>query len=275
MIQETKRITARITQVIVGLSLALLYACSAQTQDASEQDLNRIHHVIESQYPEGDRLFDVQLPASYSTNSDQAYPVLFHFAFDNEALEWTNNVVQDLSSNGQIPEMIIVSLHHTRSTRSDIRPVIEEARRRGQADRFLDHIEKEVMPFLEMEYRITDDRILAGWSRFGIFTTFALAHKPELFSGYIVRSSAPDGSVLHPKLQYMMSQNSDLSVVFSFAIGTKGNERRRRDVFNNLESLLTQNAPSTLRWRAEVIEDAGHVETFQPGLRSGLLFYFH
>lgn len=130
------------------------------------------------------------------------------------------------------------------------------------------------MPFLKAEYRISGERILAGWSRFGVFATFGMIHKPGLFSGYIVRSSAPNGEALHPALNRLLSNNPTLSAVLHISIGTEGNEHRRKDAFDALESLLAEHAPPTLRWRTEVIEGAGHSETFEPGLRSGLLFYF-
>ena len=276
MVQRTKRITAFAAQALFCLSLASLSACSAQTQSPDARDPNRIEHVITSVHPEGERGFTVHLPASYSDNTNQAYPVLYHLAFDREALEWTDETVRALSSSGQIPELIIVSLDHGRSNRDDIRPTVEGVRRPGQAERFLDHIETEVVPVLQAEYRITDDHILSGWSRFGVFATFALAHRPNLFSGYITRSSAGNvpPPILQSLLQDMMSRNPDLSAVFYFAIGTEGNERRRREAFDSLASLIRQNAQPTFRWKSEVIEGAGHSQTFQPGLRNGLLFYF-
>lgn len=175
--------------------------------------------------------------------------------------------------------MIIVSLHHTGDTKlDDILPEVEGTGYQGQPERFLAHIEQEVMPFLQTEYRITEERILAGWSRFGIFTTFALTERPSLFSGFIVRSSAQAGETFRPLLysgmQSLIENEVDLSTVFYFTIGTEGNEVRREEAFNNLKALLEKEAPDSFRWQAAKIDGAGHSGTFQPGLKDGLLFYF-
>lgn len=273
----TKRISTLIITLLLSLSTVLLQACSGDVFSALGEDTPRTEHTINSQFPTGQRMVSVILPKSYEESTNQRYPVLFHLGYDSDSFGMTYESIVELSSSGQIPEMIIVTLHHDEgNNRDDITPTVEGTRHNGQPERFLEHIEKEVVPLLEETYRVSEDRILAGWSRFGVFTTFALTEKPELFSGYIVRSSAPGGfsSLLQSKMQDMLSTTPDLSATFYFAVGTNGNESSRKEAFDNLSTLFTQDAPVTFRWHSEVINDAGHVGTFQPGLRNGLLFYF-
>ena len=58
---------------------------------------------------------------------------------------------------------------------------------------FLDFIQKELIPYIESNYRTANDRILCGESLSGIFTIYSFLDRPELFNSYIVCSAAfPD-----------------------------------------------------------------------------------
>jgi len=274
MAHTAKRFTARVIQVLFCLSLLSFSACSAQTSDSEDQYTAR--HQLESEFLTRHRVFNVRLPESYFENSDQTYPVLFHIITDREAIELTRETARVLAADGKIPEMIVVSLHQDGRNRADIRPTIEGSRRNGNAEAYLEYLEKDAVPFLASTYRTSDERIFAGWSRFGAFATFAVTHKPDLFSSVIVRSSAGQvpSEVLRSKMQNMLLQTPNLSMSFHMSIGTEGNENRRRDQFNELRAVLEKEAPSDFRWKAEIIDAAGHSDTFQPGLRSGLVFHF-
>ena len=54
--------------------------------------------------------------------------------------------------------------------------------------RYLAALEAEVLPFVESRYRTAPSRLLAGHSLGGLFTTYALVNRPDLFNGYIALS---------------------------------------------------------------------------------------
>lgn len=58
----------------------------------------------------------------------------------------------------------------------------------GQADRFLDFLEKELIPHIDRNYRTYPHRIIAGWSFGGLLATHALIHRPEIFDAYLAIS---------------------------------------------------------------------------------------
>jgi predicted alpha/beta superfamily hydrolase len=84
----------------------------------------------------------------------------------------------------------------------------------GGGSKFLEFLEKSVIPLAESEYRAEPtQRVLSGSSYGGLFTLFALFEKPELFQAYIAISPAAawdndylakrerDFRKLHPKLE--------------------------------------------------------------------------
>jgi uncharacterized protein len=55
----------------------------------------------------------------------------------------------------------------------------------GGAVRFLECIEKEIIPFVESNYRVSPaDRGIGGYSYGGLFSLYVLFFKPALFSIY-------------------------------------------------------------------------------------------
>ena len=132
----------------------------------------------------------VQFPDDYTPQSNKKYPVVF--ILDGEVLLPTVKVFQSFYSGGFTPEMILVGIsnknHRTRDlTTSKITkkygmPFNEE---NGEANNFSDFLEKELIPFIENTYPVTNFRTLIGHSYGGLFTINTLVNHPQLFSNYL------------------------------------------------------------------------------------------
>jgi len=138
----------------------------------------------------------VALPNSYRANPDRKYPVVFmtdgYWAFTRMV-----GLYGSLVYDKVVPEYIIVglgyageNLDYNSMRRWELSPVrLTFFAASGHADRFLDAIEREIIPFVEREYRADPGhRVIAGGSLGGLFTLYALFTKPELFNGYIAMS---------------------------------------------------------------------------------------
>ena len=262
-----------VKRLIVLTGIACLIGCSSgPVIDASSP--NRIAHSIELEDIDNPLRLVVTLPDGYDAGRPSGYPMLFHVAFDGDSDQWTQSVVQSLMDENSIPDIIVVSFDGSTTNDAQFSPRGDQDSNGSGAANFLDQIEEAVIPLLANEYNVGDDLILAGWSRFGVFTSYALSHNPDFFSGYIIRSSAPDDSFLHPAISDALSGISTTKTVVHVSIGTEGNEVSRRDSFDKFLQLLSNSNSSNLRWQADVVDGAGHIQTFQPGLRSGLKFYF-
>lgn len=136
------------------------------------------------------RKFYVQLPANYSTNKNEKYPVVF--ILDGEVLLPTVNNVQDFYAGGFTPDMVMIGISNDKHRMRDLTtskvtemygmPFNEE---NGEAANFSDFIETELIPFIENTYPVTNYRTLIGHSYGGLFTIYTLINRPELFSNYI------------------------------------------------------------------------------------------
>ena len=135
---------------------------------------------VQSKILNENRNLVISLPEGYET-SGQNYPVLYlldgHEATLSEALVVTRKLEAD---------MIIVAIPNTDRDR-DMMPLSApsyEVQNPG-AGQFLSFIEKELIPYIDDNYRSNKERTIRGQSLSGLFVMYAFLAKPELFSNYI------------------------------------------------------------------------------------------
>ena len=141
----------------------------------------------------------IGLPASYATNPDKRYPVVFctDGYWDFQKITAAQGT---LAYDRVAPEFITVGMGYAGENldygflrRWELSPVVfgDPPEASGHAAQFLETIEKVFMPLIDREYR-TDGkhRVLAGASLGGLFTLYAMYSRPALFDGYIVATPA-------------------------------------------------------------------------------------
>ncbi|MCG2418562.1 prolyl oligopeptidase family serine peptidase [Aequorivita sp. F47161] len=132
----------------------------------------------------------IQLPANYSPENSEKYPVVF--ILDGEILLPAVSNVQDFYSGGFTPEMVLVGVSNAHNRTRDLTtskisekygmPFNEE---NGEAPQYSNFIKTELIPFIENKYPVTNFRTLIGHSYGGLFAIYVLLKQPELFSNYI------------------------------------------------------------------------------------------
>jgi predicted alpha/beta superfamily hydrolase len=151
---------------------------------------------IDSRVLHETRTIDVALPASYATAAGRRYPVLV--VLDGESLfPVAAALTRFYAAVGQLPEMIVIGIPNTDRTRdlspppvAGFRPPPELGETFGGAERFLGFLSDELLPYLDRTYRTVPMRTLVGHSIGGTFALFALARRPEVFTGYLVMEPA-------------------------------------------------------------------------------------
>ncbi|HET6948525.1 MAG TPA: alpha/beta hydrolase-fold protein, partial [bacterium] len=128
-------------------------------------------------------------------NPERRYPVVYGLDADVGFASATE-VSRFLALAGEMPEVIVVGIGYGadlatwRKRRvADLTPIsVEDQPGSGQAARFLDFLERELIPLIERRYRTAPNRTLWGYSHGGLFGTYALFHRPGLFQNYILGS---------------------------------------------------------------------------------------
>lgn len=136
------------------------------------------------------RTIYVQFPADYNPEKDKKYPVAY--ILDGEIFLPTLSDVQNYYSGGFFPEMLLVGVSNSKNRTRDLTiseitekygiPFNEET---GGAENFLSFIEKELIPYIESDFPVTNYRTLIGHSYGGLFSIYTFLNKPDLFANYL------------------------------------------------------------------------------------------
>jgi hypothetical protein len=256
--------------------------CQAQPNPATKPPAQL---VLKSSLLSEERRILVRLPRHYDLDTAARYPVLYKFDGDNQLARYDNSV-DILASMDVIPDLIIVALPNGRGMRNrDLTPASlhQDGNEKGEmgtgemgrGDRFLDFIEEELIPYVEANYRTTQERILAGHSRGALLVLQSLLSKPDLFQARLMFS----GPLMRDEQRLIADTRKffrDHAQTRSFLYcnwGENENEGMSRS-YDAMKALLTTEAPGGLRWILERARAADHQQTQVIALPSALYEYF-
>lgn len=190
--------------------------------------------------------FNVSLPKNY-TKENQKYAILYN------PHPLTHNYLSGLSSwlshNGNKPwiEIIVITpKKHTTELNATF------ALRKGEETtrKLLKFYEKELLKKVEKQYRINGFKIYSGFSGSGTFGIYTLLNKPKMFNAYII-SSPTLGNNNESIVSLAKEKLKNLEKMHRFLFISNGNNKfsiKHQKGFENLMSLLNQQAPETLDW---------------------------
>lgn len=166
----------------------------AQSDPGTPLEIGRTYTIASSVLGET-RVIDVTLPDGYEANPDRRYPVVVVLdgEFEHRIAAAVSSFYADMS---QLPPMIVVGVRNTNRTRDMTPPPVGDFRvppevgMHGGAGRFLDFLERELLPHLDRTWRTAPMRVLVGHSLGGLLAMHALAQRPGLFTGYVVMEPA-------------------------------------------------------------------------------------
>lgn len=240
----------------------------------------------------------VALPDSYGTeDAPESYPLLVLLDADY-SFAIARNVTQHLAHRDQLPEMIVVAIAYPdadgneplyRMTRSrDYTPIFhptdgygeEFQANSGGGPAFLDFISERLLPELERRYPIDpEDRTLSGHSYGGLFTTWALLTRPDLFARWVIISPSywySDEFIFDYEASFALSHNRFDEVVFT----TVGNRERNGewdmvDLHGRFAEQLAAHNYDGLSLDSYLFENETHASIWPAGFSRGLRSVFN
>lgn len=146
----------------------------------------------------------------------------------------------------------------------------------GGGPRFLQVIEREIVPYVEETYRASSARFLAGHSYGGLFAVWSALTRPDLFAGYVAVSPSLwyDGGLIFDLERRLAGRNArELSLRMYLAAGER-EVNAERDMVADLRRLATKLEDGypglQLDWRIE--PDETHNSILPGALSDGLRF---
>lgn len=205
-----------------------------------------------------DREYFVHLPEGYAAEATRRFPVMY--VLDGPAQSGhTAASAALLARVGLVPPMIVVGVpsvdgdsRNLDYTPPDMRLDTDDAAsRNGAADRFLLHLKTELIPAIERQYRSAHPRLLAGWSRGGLFVVYSQIAEPALFDARFAHSPAlwREHDRIVGQLEKTFSGRATPEGFLFLSLGSAENEKMRA-AYDRTIAMMTRRAPASLRWRA-------------------------
>ncbi len=288
--------------VCSGLILFNLIFCSGAKLRAQEYPEVTIPNTevrtIKSKLLGQELVLNIKLPASYRTENQRVYPVMY--ATDaNRSYPAIANIAFVLEMpSGEFEEFILVGIGYKISNYAewgawrtrDLTPVNVPASdqywtnlmtdmlgqkmevKTGGAGKFLDCLITEVIPFVESNYRASPaKRTIAGYSYGGLFSLYTLFTHPEVFQNYFAGS--PSISFGHAALYDFEEEcakgRTDLPVKLFMTAGNLEQEPMVSNVEKMAETLKGRNYPGlTVEYR--IFDQEDHRSCYPSSLMWGI-----
>ncbi len=230
-----------------------------------------------------DRLLDIHSPKNYE-NSQKTYPVMYvldsYYKFDKAV-----GTLQSLVLNELIPDMIIIGIRNTRRNR-DLTPgteILDEGSKKrlpnaGGADRFTYFLEKELIPYVNKNYRTAPYKILVGHSLGGLFNAYTFFKNPELFEAYLTISPSLwyENKIFEKELDEVLKDHEDISSKFYMSIANEGGTMLGNTYIlaGKFKSYIHQHKNVDLKFMFDPMFDYTHGTVSYPSIYNGLKFIF-
>ena len=215
----------------------------------------------------------VALPSSYKSNAIKTYPVLL--VLDGVANgELVDGMLQRLHLSEGSNEHIIVGVT-SRNRLRDFAPTVNKDPRGpvgqgGGGDKFLDFLERELIPEINKKYRTNNYNVIAGHSVAGLLVIHSFQSRPNLFQGHLAFSPAVwwgERETSQATEKYVTTAKHIENYLY-MNIGSEGGEMRQ--VYDSLAQTILRNRNIDLNIRFDEFEHEAHDFTMAAGLYNAL-----
>ena len=251
---------------------AILFLLTTAVYAQSQEIFSRSQAIrIVSSILHEPRNMSIYLPDDYAY-SDSKYPVLY-LLDGGTHLQHAGGAADYLSTQGSIPDIIVVAIHNIDRSR-DFSPVhVDNIPTSGGAEKFLGFLSKELVPYMDENYRTAGFDILLGHSFGGTFIGYTLLAKPNLFDAYLAVS---------PYLMFadnlVVKQASEKLKPFKdtkYFYMTVGNEDRYFETLEEYSSIMKEKAGESVEFKYVKMMEENHGTTPYFTVFSGLRFIFN
>jgi predicted alpha/beta superfamily hydrolase len=251
------------------LALAIFSCVSAIAQTPQIASVYHDVHKINSKILNEERSIWVRIPLDYGRTQEK-FPVIYMLDGHAPQPSMMAGIIEQQAWSGQMPEMILVSIQNTNRSR-DLTPTDDgKGGTVGGGDKFLQFIEKEVMPLVEKNYRTQPFKIFAGHSLGGLTVVYSFATRPDLFNAYIAASPVLhyDDFYVIKEAEKLFAQKRDLNKTMFLGLG---DEPEYKNGWNKFQKLLKDEKPKSFDYEFQEFKDDNHasvvLSVYYAGLR--------
>jgi predicted alpha/beta superfamily hydrolase len=241
----------------------------------------------------------ISFPINYFQNDTTTYAVLYS-TDGNRNFGLVSFIVNALSFPGkEIPELLVVDIGYKITgledwgawRNRDLLPTNDSIHdknwedylnrlsgrnnivsKSGGAQKFFEFIRDELIPYIELNYRVKrNDRALIGYSYGGVFTLYSMFYSPETFQKYYAGSPSIywDNKVLFKYEKEYADTHKDLPVTLFMSVGSLEYKTVIADMYEMASKLESHNYPG-LRLETHIFEGETHTSCYAAGVSRAL-----
>lgn len=245
-------------RILLLCCLISTFAANAGASDKEAITLGERFHLKSNTLNEHRRI-SVYLPRSYHNNLHKAYDVLYVLDGGANLLHAAGSQLF-LAGYRQMPELIIVGLHNSNRNRDLTPSIVEGVADSGGADNFRQFIAKELMPYIDQQYRTTSKKYLSGHSYGGLFALDTLNKHPTMFDAIFAFSPSLrwDRDLVLNTLLQTLPTNAFKGYLY-INIGDEGFKLKRPIL--KLHEQLKSLRNTSFRWHVDWLSQENHSTT--------------
>jgi len=206
----------------------------------------------------------IHLPSGYDTT--KRYPVLYVLDGSSQDQPLADKL-DSLFGQGLVPQTIVVGIPNMSGSNRTLQLVppfmltdpANPYSPTGTADRFLEFMESELVPFIASHFVASDTRLFAGNSRGGLLVMYSLIQKPELFAGRFCFSTPlwRENNLLVERVSAFLAQRTTMRSFIYLSAGENETENIKSGL-DALDAVLRNRAPSGFVWHIERTPGVDH-----------------
>lgn len=265
----------------VLILLTLLIAIGiirAKAQDVKPYVLGEVHSLHSSILKEK-RNLNIYLPHGF--DKTKAYPVIY--LLDGSAHEDFIHIcglAQFFNLMLNMPPMIVVGIENVDRKRDFTFPTTDVDLKAktptcGGSEHFMVFLEKELIPYIEINFIVTSDRYLIGQSLGGLLASEILLKKAELFTHYFIISPSLwwDNESMLNQANSLYSTQSDQSRFVYIAVGKEEPKIMQKEA-KALRKILKNSQHQNTRIYFEHMEDETHATILHNAIYLGFTILY-
>lgn len=212
------------------------------------------------------RKIKIFLPEKYQRDTTQKFIVTYLLDAQSEDF-WDmakGNIGYLVRQNQVIPMIVVGIVSENRSI--EFSP---------KSSKLSEHLQKEIFPYIEKEYRVNSFKVLVGHSWGGAFVGNTLfSEKANMFDAYLGISpslGAIDGRIFVHADSILQSGQAPKKIFYCSSGDLGINEYESREDILKMDAIIHQAPASDLIWIHTLFKDTDHWSCVIPSLNNGLL----
>ena len=243
--------------IILFLTINQIYS---QNTNQSKAFGNSI--ILKSDILQEAREIQIYLPTNYQNNSNK-YPVLYVLDAQRYFL---NGIAfqQNLTWENIVPEFIIVGINTDSQKRRNLFY--------KESSKFIEFLNKELIPEIDAKYRTLDERIYFGWEMAAGLGIEIFANNPSLFKGFLLSSPTHISKERLETVNKRLKSNPKQNLKLYSVLGTV--ENWATESMFSLDSIFKVHSTKNIQWKYNLSNDENHYTTPLITINEGLKLFF-